>query len=840
MNFFGTHTTVTNLLGATCLLTLLGWWLLSGRAPSRKAPAQLHPETPRFSAEQVLDNDMPGRKASPEVEAIHAQEGFATDRLYSVPPAGVHPRMLFGPDDLPRLRLQFEVSPTASSALAQLRQHVDELLNDPQSWGHEVWRALVAGDLAGFERLWADARNPKGGGGSPGHGSHPFTTALSYQAFLALLDADQARGQAVAAAITAYAQVLRPRIEEAARLPGAEHYWLAIRAVMGDAAEVGFMYDFAQPFMTPEQTTTVRESIALATRGRYGLGMDLPPHWVNWNFIGMGLYFPLLALSIEGEPGYDARIYQRGGEVAQNYILHGNSGNGVGREAVGYHTAGMSHAAMFMLAMANRGRNLFTLERWRNMFEQWLIYAMQPYGKEWQSSGDLGTFPPNADLVGIARYFYPENERIRFIAANRELSKKVYTALDGPWLQLLCPADLTENPTPAPKAADFELPVTLFDEQRGLLFTRTGWDTEDVALWVTCRSDTTYHSHDHPDRGAFYLTALGQSWAVSSGRMTEPKYLNTITVDGRGQGYFPPPGKWVDLQDGPEATFAVMDVGYCYDWQWSPTCWAMTDEQLKKEPWLESARATRDLLLSRFPRESWERDPLPSVRAYYEDYLAGNPRMWSAESSWVLRAPHYPVARAFRTIGLVRGKHPYVLIMDDMQKDDLEHLYQWRMRLPMRVEAYAIDGNDVILGALTDRRDPAYSVAWPNNVGGRPLPAKGQPLLLVRVIQANQPALPTLQDNIAVETIEFRKHDDTHQFPGRTQGLGKRLVVPSRSVAPDFKILMVPFRHGEPLPETTLSADGRRLVVEWPHQADHYTLRHNEDGRTTFERERVK
>lgn len=118
--------------------------------------------------------------------------------------------------------------------------------------------------------------------------------------------------------------------------------------------------------------------------------------------------------------------------------------------------------------------------------------------------------------------------------------------------------------------------------------------------------------------------------------------------------------------------------------------------------------------------------------------------------------------------------------------------------------------------------------------GGRPLPEMGQPLLLVRVLQANQLEIPTFQDNITVETVEFKKYDDTTHFYGRTQGLGKRLVIPSRSVAPDYKVLMIPFRHGEALPKTVLSEDGNELTVEWPDQKDCFDLKVNEAGRTVI------
>ncbi|WOO43196.1 hypothetical protein [Rubellicoccus peritrichatus] len=807
-------------------------FLFPAKAEKSLPQTDLHDQSPRFTAEQILNGEFPGRKASPVVETRHNTEGFAENRLYSVPPVGVHPRVLFGPDDLPRLRRQFKDSAYAAEMLRRMREQTAANLSGFDGWGSEVFNVMSSGDIESFSSLWNDPRNPKNNG-PPGHGTHPFLSSLVDKAFLSLLDEDVDGGRKVAAAVATFAAFLQPRVEEAAKETGSENYFLSVRNVMGDSATVGFMYDFAQPFMTPDQIAVTRKLIATATKDRYGLGMDLPPHWINWNFIGMGLYYPLLALSIEGEEGFDPRIYKRGCEVARNYMLYSNSANGVGKEAIGYHTSGIAHAGLMMLAMANRGENLFTLERWRSMLDTWAIYAMQPYGGEWQSSGDLGTFPPNFQLVETARFLFPSDQRIGFIEQNLPDKRRLDKTLDIRFMQLLCPPDL-DGDLQEMAAADFNLPETLFDEERGMLFSRTGWGTDDLSLQIACRSDTTFHSHDHPDRGAFYLTSHGQAWAVSSMRMTETQYLNQITIDGRGQGYFPTPGEWIEMSDTSEATLAVMDLKYCYDWKWQATVNVSTEEQLNREPWLEGYDVNRDRLLSRFPRELWERDPSPVVRDYYEGYMAGNPRMWTAESSWVVRAPHYPVEKAFRSILLEKGKRPYVLIVDDIKKDNTERLYNWHMRMPNWIEAYDISANEALLGRISDKRDTSYSVNVSHNKSGRPLPQKGQPMLQVYVLQANQPSIPAFQNSMALETLGFVKHDDTHQFAGREMGMAKRLVVPSRSVEPAYKILLFPHRHGEELPKVVLSDDHTRLSVEWSDQQDFFDLTVNERGRTVI------
>ncbi|MEM9420683.1 MAG: hypothetical protein AAGA25_16770, partial [Planctomycetota bacterium] len=63
----------------------------------------------------------------------------------------------------------------------------------------------------------------------------------------------------------------------------------------------------------------------------------------------------------------------------------------------------------------------------------------------------------------------------------------------------------------------------------------------------------------------------------------------------------------------------------------------------------------------------------------------------------------------------------------------------------------------------------------------------------------------------------------------------KRLVVPSRSVEPGFKILLYPHLHGDPLPEIELS--DHELKIIWPEHEDVFALQTDDTGRTHVIRE---
>ena len=787
---------------------------------------------PRPTADQVLDGKIPGRPPALPVDAEYDPQGFATDRLYHVPAAGVHPRILFAPEDLPRIRKQLDATATGRELMTQMKQAAGAPENEPESWVATAYRALVAGDVKKFDEVCSQTPSAMPSG-PPGAVGNSVNNLLFYRALEAELLDDPKLGREVAAAIATYTGSLTPKVKAVLDKPAAEHFWLEIRNVAPNIEGVGFLYDLAQPYMTRAQAGTTRDFIILCTKGHYGLGMDLPRHWRRWNFIGMGLYFPLMALSIEGEPGYDPRIIERGAEVARDYILYSLSKNGVGREAVGYQTAGMMHCTVIAVALANRGNNLMTLKPYRNMLEKWFLYAMQPFGRLWESGGDLGTFPPNASVVAAGRFFYPDSVPIKIVADQSVPGAKLDAAFcQENLIKFLCPVDLGadfagKKPPVFPK----DLPLTLYDDERGILFTRSSWEPDAATLQFECRSDTVYPAHDHADRGDFYFTALGQPWAVSAMRETETKFHSLITIDGKGQGFFAPPARWLGEQDSPAATFASVDTKYCYDWRWMKPSFLATDEQLKNEPWLEGFREPRDRLLERTPRDQWERDPLPQVEAYYKDWRAGDPRMWGEEDTWVVRSKNNPVQKSFRSIGFIRAPRPFVVIADDIKKDDAEHLYEWRMTLPMNVEAHDIKGADIILGPVSDQHVTQESVTTAYNDTGKPLAKPGTPLLLVRVLQMTATEPPIDSPTPSVETIEFVKTDDTHQFTGRSFGMGRRLVLPTRCVEPKYRVLLYPYRSGEQLPETAwespgvlaVTAGGKTARIRFDEQPDGHT-----------------
>jgi hypothetical protein len=375
--------------------------------------------------------------------------------------------------------------------------------------------------------------------------------------------------------------------------------------------------------------------------------------------------------------------------------------------------------------------------------------------------------------------------------------------------------DAKGEPIDYANGAKLNAALTWFDPIRSSLIARSGWSPDAAEVEFECRTDSVGSSHEHADRGNFTFTALGRDWARESFRSIESRHHDCVLIDGQGQGFWGGPGKWLGLNDAGWALVAGCDAKDAYDWWWPK-------EILTEDP------AT--FIRFRFPRWSsylpesetfhkeyagipLERDPRPSVVAHFKGFLQGDPRMWD-EDSWPVRLPHNPVQRAFRSLAFVREGNPYLIVVDDIQKDDREHLYEWLMQTGPDTEMASIKDDDVIL----------CDASVPRDANGIAKPKKGDRELLVRILQmTDPPAGPAYQAKPSIRLESFEKKDTTTP-DGRSFGIDKRLVIPSRSFAPNFKILLFPMHVGDALPTTVWDQSHSVLTLATPDQKDEITF----------------
>lgn len=795
-----------------------------------------------FPGELPADDVLAGRHPfppSPAVDVPLRLDGLDRARLGTPPPPGVHPRILISPDQLPDLRARLRDTNTGRALHANLRTRLDAALRKPDYWGGELFRILATGDHAAARALVAEKK-----GLPPGIGHYqPFATVLTLEALDALISEDSARGRAVATAIATYAELVLPGIEAELRQPLADDVWrsatppaatgwdaLGTRAAMG-YHQLGYAYDFAHGFMTEAQRASTRRTIATATHGRLWMGARLPAHFRNWNWIAVGLGQPLLALAIEGEEGYDPRVFDLGVQLARDYLTYAISSQGTSTEAVGYTQFGLVWANPFFVAAQRRGHDLLGHARHRAMLD-WYLQTLLPERDRWLSAGDGGDSGPAIWTLAMWRYFFPTDPKAAALWRTVVSASPKATALNGNFHlvePLLWAADDSALGQPRPAdGADLTalgLPTIVHDTERGTLIARTGWDQNAAYLQVENRVDSVGASHEHADRGHFSFAALGRVWAKDNFRSVETRHHNSILIDGHGQGFWPGPGRWLGVERHENLLITTIDAKDAYDWFWPKQIITENPDTFPRfshRRWSNYTAEARDFQ-SKLGDLVGERDPRPAVVAFWKGFETSDPRLWD-EDSWPVRYPHNPVQRAFRTLAFSTGAEPWVFVVDDIQKDNRERLYEWLMQTGLDTELVSANATDLILG----------DASLPRDSEGRLRPKKGDRLLLVRVLHQSEPARALDYPSRPSARLETFERQDTLAPGGRSFGLDKRLVVASRAVSPDFKMLLYPHRHGDPLPTTTWSQDRSRLTVSTATLQTTLSLARDSSGRTVL------
>jgi hypothetical protein len=513
----------------------------------------------------------------------------------------------------------------------------------------------------------------------------------------------------------------------------------------------GLGYDLAYNWMSGAQRDVVRRAISARTFGKKTTGASAPPEERSFNWMPHGMHLLLLALAIEGEEGYDSSIYPKSVEVLRDFLTYGIASDGMPNEGMHYFNFGMRNGAPAMMAMAKRGDNLFEHPHYQRL-GHWYAHSVEPFGEAFSMHGD--TIDDQGGLIAnyvALKWAYPEDEFVDFAWRNR-----IHASYGGTVNRFdLIFATVYSSDW---EAASLDLPLAHFSAQRGLGIARSSNEKDALAVHFEMKNDLLTPGHSHSDRNSFTLSALGQKWAIDRGfHITESKDHSCVLIDGVGQGSFPPPGRPVAFADEAAATVFVGDAKYAYDYRWTFKSRAGNPEN-----------------------QGYTFEPEPLM-----------PHVTS-------RAPENPVRRAFRTLVLVRGQFPYVLVLDDIQKDDQTRRYEWLMQTPNEVTLKSASGKDAVLSS-----------------GGQEL--------LVRVVDSQAPT------SFKFEQFTVQNTQSNEQF-----GPGKRLIVGCDAVAPDFGILLFPYRPGTALPTTTWNKDRDRLTIQWGGQNDEFSF-YDKSERTVFD-----
>ncbi len=778
--------------------------------------------------------------------------GFNARLLGSpVPSPGVYPRLLFSPEDVPMIAAQVKGTRIGQMSLLKMEYLFQKTWWDPTTSDGEVFKKLYSGDLGTLE--W-DA--PPGTllsgyphffkGQKPGiYNSHIayVPDCLTAMAYYCLITGDETRGRQAAAAIANYFKMREALVDEYLKISdsefgsssvdarggvenwdgnGAKTQWRNIHGVVPNM-NLALALDFGGKWMTPEEKDGMRRLIAKATYGRRSYAQDGPVRFrdVNWCIWDLPDY--MAVTEIEGLPGYDPEAAASGAETVRAFCDWGIDDSGVVFESTGKNPGAFQFHFYSMVALARRGENLFGHPHYRKLLDS-NVQMTSPDGKVVVNSGTqyepysrqrltlylvrkikaffpnerqgdyLGTVAgePLGDLTGFdAEAFRKQLPTIR----NLRLPSPSYP---GMTYNALYEADLM--PT---TRADLNMPLDFDAPGQGVFSAYS--DRSPEAVWMHMYVRPRHYlgaGHHHADAGMFHFSALGVNWFTQSPFDQEfnGQYFNLVQVDGRSEPTSIPGGplgyngvaKYGGSEWNDNYAAGHADLTYAYTWRWMTQAPQVWSEELKAMPW-ELDPGAENL-------RNWAGTARYKMRPWWTTYNYVNYLPTS-------RAPFNPMQYVRRNVELVRGPHPYGVVTDDLKKDDGSHLYSWAVMLNGGVWKANVPGlpaNTVALGYRAGDPDLNQSAQKPALD-----PKPGEPLLLVCALGMNESGDPQ-KELFQVETVS-----GANNRQGKLQYYD-RLMLNHRGNAATFRVLLLPVKAGEPLPEVSFDASQETATVRRP------------------------
>lgn len=774
-------------------------------------------------------------------------------KLADAPAPGVHPRVLFSPEDLPDIRERLKNTRAGQQAWRNILSWVHGMKGTYEETADYARPDRFNGSFGGLRgpvplfRLGLPNTIPH-----KGHTNNPNAAAawrglvegtaeefppfywntMALEAFRCLIedDADGARELAKAAMTAMRIEQARREIarkEKGATLPPDQPV---------GGFQFAFIYDFLSNWLTPEQRQAMQAELAETTwsHDNYGTFNDAHGSRSNWATFS---YWLFQVLAIEDEPGFNELKVRGMYRGWRNLLTYGWYPSGATFEGEAKNQLGMDGILPFARRSERYGfENLAGHPHLRAYATRFLPHSIIPtrdgfikYDLIGGSRSRGGGFSV-CDTVGL-KFMFPEDRVIDYVYRQSvgENYEHVPDRPDGYYNGLLFFAihamDFAEeNDDPG----ELELGRTFFCGERALMMTRSDWTTE--ALMLNLHTRQANGGHPYADRNSIHLCGAGRVWSPIHGARAYENFRNSVVVvEGRAQSRFTP-GRMVDFVDEEQATFAVGDAKFAWDWNW------LTKDRPGGFYTAEDVRAGRvelaqgEQLEPRTPNDfAYTKQPF----AYLDVPMSETPhwRMPHGAVRPVVRVPNTRMRYAYRTAGIVRGAQPYALVVDDIRKDSMRRRYEWILTLEPDIQMVSLTpGADGQLDILLTGDDPAQQQGLPKeDLPPERDPAhavpQGQPMLLVRVLQrehheARGEARPW------IDVVR----DDT---PKTQVGPVRRLVIPAESVEPKFKVLLFPHRKGDALPKTEWNADKTKLLVTMADgQQDEIALAKSDSGKT--------
>ena len=779
-------------------------------------------------------------------------------KLNPAPPPGIHPRICFGPDDLPEVRKRLKETRCGQEAWKNIlcwTEMMKGTYDDTADYAKpDRWNGSFGG-LHGRVPLFrlgvprengvAYNRHPKAAAIYQGLAAGTATdfppfywNTMALEAFRCLIYDDQSGGKTLAKAVITAMKIDQAKRDAERQAAQAKKPDLPLPppSVPVGGFQFSFCYDFLFNWLAPEQRQAMHDELAATTwsHDNYGTFNTAESSRSNWATFSYWLYH---VLAIEGEPGFNDLKVRGMFRGWRNLLTYGWFQSGATFEGEAKNQLGMDGIILFSMRASTYGFDNLSghpyLQAYARNFLPHSANAMlngfHKYDLLGGSRAARGGAAP-MDSIGL-KFMFPEDKVIDWYY--RQTMGDDYSGVpdrpDGYFNALLFYAIYAIDFDPANNdPGKLGLGNTFFCGERALMMTRSSW--EPTAMQLNLHVRQANGGHAFADRNAIMVAGAGRIWSPNGYANFKTQENSVVCIDGQSQN-LSVPGRMVDFRDAPLATFATGDAKYCWDWNWRSlnknggyyTAADVKNGTVAIPPGCEPELHTvNDFAYLKLPFAYLNRPMLES----------GHWILPSGAISPVVRQPNLPVVKAFRTAGLVRGERPYALIVDDIQRDAAPHHYDWTLMLESDIQiartSFSPNGEcDIYLtGADPDRKLPANKDPLPSALPeGSVIPA-GQPVLLVRVLNRSLAG----KADARPEIVELPNLSDPKKYSKI-----RRLLIPADSVAPDFKVLLYPFRQGEPVPATAWNAARTKVTLKNGAGTDEISFRPAASGKTDIE-----
>jgi hypothetical protein len=755
--------------------------------------------------------------------------------IHQVPAPGVHPRILFTPADLPEIRKNLKETKCGQAAWKNMLCWTEAMkgtYDDQLDYAKpDLWKGGFGGLHGRVPLFRLGLPNPEKGKSkynksvaasqlyenlSTGNATNCpdfYWSVFSLEAFRCLIEEDKSGAERLARGV-----VTALKIGQSERQPKKNK---AGEIVPHDSPvgsyNLSFCYDFLFNYLTAEQKKLIHAELAETTwyHDNYGTFNEPTTSRSNWATFSYWLWH---VLAIEDEPGFNDLKVIGMYKGWRNFLTYGWFLSGATFEGEAKCQLGMDGVIAFMMrekryGFDNLGGHPNLLANARNFLPKSVIPSQKGFFMYDLLGGASGR-PMPMDSLGL-KHVYPNDPIIDWVyrSAMGEDYQHVPDRCDGYRNDLLFflayAHDFNETNT---DISSHKVSQTFFCGERALLMTRSSWDK--TAMMFAMHTRQANGGHAFADRNSIQVVGAGRVWSPPMYSSFATRENSVVCIDDKNQN-LSTPGRMVDVVDEPLATFVVGDAKYCWDW----------DLRTLNGCSLQDIRTNGVAIPPGYQPELHT----PNDFAYTKMPYAYLDRPLFELPSWIapkgvytpfVRKEAYPVVKAFRTAGLVRGAYPYALVVDDIQKDSTVHHYDWILTIQKDIEMVeggkfngraAAQKGDILLAS---KEDIASGLT------------NGSPLLLVRVLE--------VKTDKPRESIVPRVEDIDHQDNPKKYGKVHRLVIPVDAVSPDFKVLIYPFVAGAPLPKTEWKKPGARVDISVADQCDSVVFAPAKSGKTNI------